>query len=568
MWLGDYDNSSCAWERSDSELAQLLAGTARDPRIYGFLFSDEADPFACPGAPAQHRTRKELIHRLSPGKVTVMVVDSNSDAATLKQIPLWRGAADRLAFDPYPCYRARACNYTWVRRVVRAANAARVPYWGVVQAFADRTWRWPTVAEERRLLSIWTASRASALMTFAWEWSGNELPDRPALLATLRRFNKAAAARTTAAAGSASEVHYTFNGPTAVTLDWRGTPTSVRVRLGRRWRLFASRVAKPQPFSSAGPFREARIGGLRPGRSYRYVIGAGPVSTFRTAPTGSFRFDVEADVGDSRNFPPVARVQRLIAADKPAFVIVAGDLTYGNDEGQNAVDQHFNDVMAWSRRAAYMPAWGNHEWDKDSDDLRNYKGRFAVPHAHTSRGAPAQGCCGEDWGWFDAGPVRFISYPEPYTSATWSQWKDGVNALMSAAQRDSRIRFIVTFGHRPAYSTGYHHGESQLAGILDAFGDRYSKYVLNINGHSHNYERFVPIHHVVHLTASGGGADLEQLSANERRSAFRALHLAHVRVNVTRARLELQAVCGPPTSDDQFRCTTGQIIDSYVITAP
>ncbi|MFL6021628.1 MAG: hypothetical protein ACJ74A_10855, partial [Gaiellaceae bacterium] len=222
MWLGDYDNSSCAWERSDSELAQLLAGTARDPRIYGFLFSDEADPFACPGAPAQHRARKELIHRLSPGKVTVMVVDSNSDAATLKQIPLWRGAADRLAFDPYPCYRARACNYAWVRRVVRAANAARVPYWGVVQAFADRTWRWPTVAEERRLLSIWTASRASALMTFAWEWSGNELPDRPALLATLRRFNKAAAARTTAAVGSASEVHYTFNGPTAVTLDWRG----------------------------------------------------------------------------------------------------------------------------------------------------------------------------------------------------------------------------------------------------------------------------------------------------------------------------------------------------------
>ena len=68
---------------------------------------------------------------------------------------------------------------------------------------------------------------------------------------------------------------------------------------------------------------------------------------------------------------------------------MVGDLTYGNVEGQGAVDQHFNDAMAWSQTAAYMPAWGNHEWDTPAtDDLRNYKGRFALPNSQRALGSP------------------------------------------------------------------------------------------------------------------------------------------------------------------------------------
>jgi hypothetical protein len=133
--------------------------------------------------------------------------------------------------------------------------------------------------------------------------------------------------------------------------------------------------------------------------------------------------------------------------------------------------------------------------------------------------------------------------------------------LMSSAGRNPQILFIVTFGHRPAYSSGYHHGESQLASILDTFGDRYAKYVLNINGPSHNYERFSPIHHVVHVTSGGGGASLEPLSSSDRRTAFRALHLIHLRVDVTPQRMRLEAVCGPATSKDQFRCNEGDVVE-------
>jgi hypothetical protein len=165
--------------------------------------------------------------------------------------------------------------------------------------------------------------------------------------------------------------------------------------------------------------------------------------------------------------------------------------------------------------------------------------------------------------------VRFISYPEPYTDATWTDWHGKAARLMAAAQRDRRIHFVVTFGHRPAYSTGHHPGDKTLASIMDALGDRYPKYVLNLNGHSHDYERFVPIHHVVHITAGGGGSSLEAWSRGpDARSAFRALHLEHLRVDVSPSRMRIEAVCGPSSSDQGLDCRPGTVIDSYTIRTP
>lgn len=383
-------------------------------------------------------------------------------------------------------------------------------------------------------------------------------------------FGSATRGQLAAPAGGAREVHYTFSSPTSVTFDWVASGTTIRYGATRRYtRTATAHPPSPLPFSSGGPFREARLTGLRSGRTYHYSIGGGRDHTFATAPTRSYRFDVEADVGDSRSYGEVGPTQGQIARDRPAFVLVAGDLTYGNDDGQAAVDRHFDDVMVWSQRAAYMPAWGNHEWDDSSDDLRNYKGRFAIPHAHASPGAPKAGCCGEDWGWFDAGPVRFISYPEPYSGATWSAWRAQAARVMAAAQANRSIKFIVTFGHRPAYSTGYHEGESQLANALADLGDRYRKYVLNLNGHSHDYERFQPIHGVVQITAGGGGAPLETpWHRHDPRTAFRAMHLEHLRVDVTPARIRVEAVCGPATSDDDRSCAQGTVMDSFTIAAP
>jgi hypothetical protein len=571
VWVGDYDNTKCAWEVSDSALTKKISGMAGDPKVAGYNFSDEPDPNACPNAPADHAARSGLIHRLDPGKLTVMGMDANSGQASLNQMPRWVGAADYVALDPYPCRQGKPCDYRWIDAIIAAANRAGLHYWGVVQAFNDSHWRWPTPAEAKHMLAQWARSRQSGYMTFAWKWAGQYLSSRPRLLAEFKRFNRAAVHRRALAskrrpvAATADEVHYTFTGPTSLAFDWRGTARTIRYgRTARYGRTVRARL-EPAPFSSAGPFWEAKLSGLKRGTRYHYSIGGSPDQIMATAPTRGFRFDVEGDVGDSGSYENVRSTQQQIAADKPAFVIVAGDLSYGNAHGQSAVDRHFNDVMVWSRRAAYMPAWGNHEWDTSTDDLRNYKGRFAIPNGQASPGAPSQGCCGEDWGWFDAGAVRFISYPEPYTRANWPDWQSKADRLMRSAQASPRIHFIVTFGHRPAYSSGHHAGESSLAGILNAFGDRYSKYVLNLNGHSHDYERFLPIHHVVHITAAGGGASLEPWSSTDSRTAYRSLHLVHVRVNVSPAVIQIQAVCGPASSTDGNSCPVGRIVDSYTI---
>ncbi len=383
-------------------------------------------------------------------------------------------------------------------------------------------------------------------------------------------LSSTATARVTAGAATVDELHYTYLGPTSVALDWRGGPSQIRYGPTAAYGQTATAsTPDPLPYSSSGPFWEVVLRDLDPGTTYHYSVGGAPDATFSTPPTGPVRFDVEADIGDSLTYPAVATTQAQIAADNPAFVLAAGDLTYGESHGLAAVDRHFNDVMAWSTSAAYMAAWGNHEYETANDDLRNYKGRFDIPNQHASPGAPSLGCCGEDWGWFDAGGVRFISYPEPYTATTWPEWYTKVDPLMAAAQADPNIHFIVTFGHRPAYSTGNHAGESTMATIQSALGDRYTKYVLNLNGHSHDYERFRPIHGVINITAGGGGATLETpWQGTDPRTVYRAMHFEHLRVDVTDTSMTVDAICGPSSSKDDMTCDTGSVIDSVTIGLP
>ena len=386
-----------------------------------------------------------------------------------------------------------------------------------------------------------------------------------------------------APAQAADEVHWTMTGPTSVTLDWRGSETSVRYGTTAAYGQTATAVTPtPLPFSSAGPFKEARITGLQAGTVYHYSIGTGSDHNFRTPVSrgaSDFTIFAEGDIGNASDWSRVGPIQDMIAAGRPDFVLMIGDLTYGNSIGQYAVDAHFNDMMAWSLDAAYVPAWGNHEWDTPgADDLRNYKGRFELPNPQTSPDAPAEGCCGEDWSWFDYGNVRFIAYPEPYSDAAWNDWATKAGALMDQAQNDPAIKFIVTFGHRPAYSSGYHDGEPLLASITDQLGATHSKYVLNLNGHSHNYERSYPQGGVIHLTVGVGGSDLEETGSSclwnggcpaPSWSAYRAMHHAAVQLRFTSTRIEVTAYCGPAgdngSNQNDVSCTQGTVMDSFVI---
>jgi hypothetical protein len=379
-------------------------------------------------------------------------------------------------------------------------------------------------------------------------------------------------------ARAADEIHWTIMGQTAVTIDWRGSEATVRYGLTPALGQVATGVEpSPLPFSSAGPFREARITGLAENTLYYYSVGQDG-GTFRTPPargTADFDVCVAGDVGDSVTYRWVAGVHRQIADLVPRFTLLVGDLTYGNAHGQAAVDRHFNDMMVWSRNAGYMPAWGNHEWDSPAqDDLRNYKGRFDLPNPRTSPGSPAVSCCGEDWYWFDYGNARFIAYPEPWSGA-WSAWKTSADSLMAAVKTDPAIQYIVTFGHRPAYSSAHHPGDATLKGYLDALGLKHPKYVLNLNGHSHDYERTHPQQGVVHITAGDGGSSHEidgsckwLMCTQPSWSAFRAFRHGPLRLRFTHSGIEGIAMCGPADPNDDLQCTLGSTFDSFVIPAP
>ncbi len=378
---------------------------------------------------------------------------------------------------------------------------------------------------------------------------------------------------------AADEIHWTITGQNSVTVNWHGTNNENTITYGldaATTKQAKATQPNPMPFTTQGSFWEAKLTGLKENTTYTYSIGNGSKATFRTPPVrGAANFTIFAEgiTGDTNHYFNTGVIQDIIASGKPAFVVGLGDLSLGSLNGQAAVHQHFNDVMAWSKNAAYMPVLGDLDWrNTTSDNVKSYKGRFNVPNSQTSPNSPQVG--GEDWYWFDYGNTRFITLPEPFTGA-WADWQAKADKLMAQAQADSRVKFVVTFVHRPAYSSGHYAGSTALKGILDNLGDRYSKYVLNVNSHSANYERSTPQHGVMHVTAGTGGRNLMQdgsclwlTCTKPAWSAFRAMHLGALKLSFTSTGINGSFICGPAGGGmNDVECKKGEVVDKFTINA-
>ncbi|MCK4921823.1 MAG: metallophosphoesterase family protein [Bacteroidales bacterium] len=387
------------------------------------------------------------------------------------------------------------------------------------------------------------------------------------------------------------QIHFTIISNTAMTFDWTGTadhisygtdPKNLRNRVDGVHPEFLP-VKSPWD-SSPGPYWEAKLTELEVNTLYYYRIGnSGRVYEFRTPlepGMANFKVCITTDMHE-RSAECVAMFYQ-VAQLKPDFVISTGDITGAGPGGQQEVESRFRDAMLFSQTAPWMPAWGDHDWEYDDfDDLRTLKGRFDIPNPGTMSDSPKKSCCGEDWGWFDYGNTRFISYPEPYTSKTWTEWKSQVEAIFSEAQKNPDIKFIVSYGHRSSYTSTANRngGDKRLRTVLDDLRKSNSKYVLDLSGHNHQYERYHIENGLTHIVNSPTGSYYHEGWESPKKPencAFRVIHYSILVLEFTNNEIRGELLCSVhcmksgdrdymPLEDDVCD-EPGTVLDSFTIT--
>ena len=190
IWLGDYSHDTCSFTRSDAYVRAAVAGLAGDPKVAGYYIDDEADDALpadgghCPDVLAQVTARSAVVQKLAPGAFTYQVVAEPGNYRAFAH------ATDVMGATAFPCLAGRACDWNMIPARIAALDAAHVAhYWGVLDAFGEGQWRWPTAAELTRMIGQWQRSRWEGQQTFAWNWRGSELASQPTLLDVLSRFN-------------------------------------------------------------------------------------------------------------------------------------------------------------------------------------------------------------------------------------------------------------------------------------------------------------------------------------------------------------------------------------------
>src|SRR5580693_6485352 len=248
------------------------------------------------------------------------------------------------------------------------------------------------------------------------------------LLAATANTTRAAArtrrARAAGGGGTPEQIHLTWgeNPATSVVVSWAspGPETRPRVRIGQR-----VIPAEPRQYTDGISGQtvwtyHARVGGLRPGATYAYVVTADNdgnatdpfTATFRTAPHGRAAFRFTLDLATPSTASLIAYGQSAYAVDavesfQPLFHLLNGDLCYAdlNPTVQPEVWRDFgNNNQTSAANRPWMPCLGNHEveFDNGSQGFTSYLTRYTLPDNGVT------GFTGR-WYSFRIGSVLFVS---------------------------------------------------------------------------------------------------------------------------------------------------------------
>ena len=479
VWLGNYDNTTCSWKVDDATTGARVSAMADDPKVAGFYFSSNANPSKCMNAIQQHKDRNALIKSLAPSKYTLLSIDSNSRDHFATQVPLWKGIADYLAYNPYICRAGNACDYAWLDTVLNAAQSNGTAYFISLQAFADgMQYRWPTADEERQMLARLTNPNLTLLrgyMTFSWNYDNDPLPNHPDVLEAIKDFNLSGSSTSTDTTAPTAPGNPTVTASTAtsISISWTASSDDVGVS---GYDLF-------QNGSNVGTTTDTNhtFGDLTCGTTYNLAIDAYDAAgnhspqTAITAnasecPAPPPSDPVIAAAGDiCANATDCAGTANLIDAIDPTRVLALGDNAY-QDGTIDQYDAYYD--PNWGRfKAKTSPVPGNHDY-------------------HTAGG-------GGYFAYFGAqAPAEYYSYDV----GSWHLIAlDGEIAHGAGSAQETWLRNDLTahpatctlaYWHEPRFSSGYHGSNSSF----DPFWrDLYAAGVdVVLNGHDHDYERFAP----------------------------------------------------------------------------
>lgn len=234
-----------------------------------------------------------------------------------------------------------------------------------------------------------------------------------------------------------------------------------------------------------------RLGGLTPGRRYRYTLGSLEGNkilahgSFRAAPSGParFTFAVVGDFGSGSDAE--RRVAREIGSWRPDFVLTTGDNSYPLALPALFDRNIFGPYAQVMRQAAWFMALGNH--DEIVDGGASELAAFHLPGSERWYHLR--------WGQAD---ITVLDSNLPAGSNT----AQGRFAAKSLA-RGSCFRF--TAWHHPPWSPHSEGIAPQLRADVVPLLER-NHVDVALLGHVHSYERSVPRGGVTYVTAGTGGA--------------------------------------------------------------
>jgi hypothetical protein len=267
------------------------------------------------------------------------------------------------------------------------------------------------------------------------------------------------------------------------TVAWRlGETADQTLRVGRR----TFRVGTPRD-------AVVRLTGLVPGRRYPYAIQAGDRIVARGSlraappPTGRFRAAVFGDHGtggaDQR------AVVRRAASWRPDQRVTPGDQVYPLTLDLLLEPNFFQPLRPLLRRAALVPALGNHEQVLSGG--RTFLGALEL------RGA-------ERWYLERYGSAALLVL-DSNTSLAPGTVQGRFLARAAAAAEHSCFRIAVL--HHPPYAPS---SDTLAAGLRRNLLPvlRRHGFQLLLLGHVHAYERTVPIDGMTHVAVGTGGAEI------------------------------------------------------------